>query len=583
MDQRPATISNAFKRCLSRLEALVLKLKTNTTASLPGLDPTSWEDELGRLKVWGGNLAAHQTGQASLEYRLRDASHIQQNIVELLNALDLAICDVEEVLTEPPVSEPDYLPKPFDLSSVAENEFQQLYHEVVGIIKDLFQMALLIRKPAQHSRLTEDQPIDISVFEPYDLKHVRDKFPLAHETLVHRLGVALTRRRKHLKYWERHHAKLSRGLAQTTRPKDSSSDNATEFSDTVATALGAEIPIVSGDSSHSVISEGSFASTFVQSEDIRIPNPPKDSLDGTPFECPFCRYIIVVKDTRAWIKHFLLDLKPYSCTALDCNVPHRIYATQHEWSHHLRSDHCVSWLEKGSNSQEDTAVCPLCKSEITLGKSSESHLARHLQELALFVVPRQDEEWDDRVIDEEGKNMYSEDGSLSTELLDNNNETKDNIIGFIEESHKEVKAEGQEGIQHLATMDQEYKVTVPGPPPPPPVYWMCWRCKASNVQNILNVPHCVTPGCQGEASDLKSIKLDENREPVRLSASGFVFAEPMGGTNLAGKGEEASNDDKKNPIKFKDVLGRRYSFPFRLCNTWPVSLKRDQVLSNHKN
>jgi hypothetical protein len=34
-----------------------------------------WEDELGRLRVWAANIGAHQSGQSSLDYRLRDASH----------------------------------------------------------------------------------------------------------------------------------------------------------------------------------------------------------------------------------------------------------------------------------------------------------------------------------------------------------------------------------------------------------------------------------------------------------------------------------------------------------------------------
>jgi hypothetical protein len=34
----------------------------------------------------------------------------------------------------------------------------------------------------------------------------------------------------------------------------------------------------------------------------------------------------------------------------------------------------------------------------------------------------------------------------------------------------------------------------------------------------------------------------------------------------------APKDDKKKPIKFKDAVGRKFSFPFHLCATWVVSL-----------
>jgi len=32
----------------------------------------------------------------------------------------------------------------------------------------------------------------------------------------------------------------------------------------------------------------------------------------------------------------------------------------------------------------------------------------------------------------------------------------------------------------------------------------------------------------------------------------------------------APNEDKKKPIKFKDAVGRKFSFPFHLCATWAV-------------
>ena len=33
-------------------------------------------------------------------------------------------------------------------------------------------------------------------------------------------------------------------------------------------------------------------------------------------------------------------------------------------------------------------------------------------------------------------------------------------------------------------------------------------------------------------------------------------------------------EEKKKPIKFKDAVGRKFSFPFHLCATWEVSLSR---------
>ena len=285
MDQEyaPASISNAFKTCISLFESLIPRLE--------GDNVTSWNDELGRLKIWGGNLGAHQTGQASLDHRLRNASHIRQNIVELLDSLCQALRDFEEVLTDPNGLRYNFAPSPMASDEDSEDESQQLHREVVSIIRDLFQMALLIRKPAHHSRLTEAQPSEISAYEPFDQRHVRDKFSKADETLIHRLGLAMTRRRKHLKYQERHHAKLSKGLEVVTK-KDTKehtvNDHISELSQTIATDFTVEDPIFQEESSRSVTSESSFASSFADTGIISIPDPPENSLDGALFECPYC-------------------------------------------------------------------------------------------------------------------------------------------------------------------------------------------------------------------------------------------------------------------------------------------------------
>lgn len=44
-------------------------------------------DEFGRFKVWSSNIGAHRSGRSSLDHRLRDASHIQKRVVELLGDL----------------------------------------------------------------------------------------------------------------------------------------------------------------------------------------------------------------------------------------------------------------------------------------------------------------------------------------------------------------------------------------------------------------------------------------------------------------------------------------------------------------
>lgn len=44
-------------------------------------------DEFSRFKVWSGNIGAHQHGRSSLDYRLRDASHLTTQVKNLLSDL----------------------------------------------------------------------------------------------------------------------------------------------------------------------------------------------------------------------------------------------------------------------------------------------------------------------------------------------------------------------------------------------------------------------------------------------------------------------------------------------------------------
>jgi hypothetical protein len=45
-------------------------------------------DEYHRFKVWEGNIGAHRRGRRSMEYRLRDASHIRRQVMNLLEDLE---------------------------------------------------------------------------------------------------------------------------------------------------------------------------------------------------------------------------------------------------------------------------------------------------------------------------------------------------------------------------------------------------------------------------------------------------------------------------------------------------------------
>ena len=71
-----AHCKNAFNQLLENVE------KLNDQA-------VSWQllNEFGRFRVWAGNAGAHRTGRVSLDHRLREASHIYDELTKLLGEL----------------------------------------------------------------------------------------------------------------------------------------------------------------------------------------------------------------------------------------------------------------------------------------------------------------------------------------------------------------------------------------------------------------------------------------------------------------------------------------------------------------
>jgi hypothetical protein len=58
-----------------------------TTESSHTLDHEALQDEIGRFRVWCGNIGALQKGHSSLDYRLRDSPLLSSNVLKLLAEL----------------------------------------------------------------------------------------------------------------------------------------------------------------------------------------------------------------------------------------------------------------------------------------------------------------------------------------------------------------------------------------------------------------------------------------------------------------------------------------------------------------
>jgi len=87
----------------------VLRSFSNLTSSIGDVDQKrSFEDESTRFNIWAGNLGAHQSGGASLDYRLREAPHLHQQVAYLLEDLTQSLDDALLLVN------PSTLPKTLD-------------------------------------------------------------------------------------------------------------------------------------------------------------------------------------------------------------------------------------------------------------------------------------------------------------------------------------------------------------------------------------------------------------------------------------------------------------------------------------
>lgn len=352
------TLLQCLDACFASFDDFLRFVRDPQIAQTEGLVIQAWQDELGRLRLWASNIDAHRThrtGQSYLDLRLRDASHIRGQIVELLKALHRRIQDARVVLAEAGDDNNDevFVDEHSDEDDVP-SEIEELRQSTANIIRCLFRMAMLVRNPAQHDMLLEQKAADVTAFARFDYNHVRDKFPEADSALVSRLANAITRRRKYLRHRENRTTYLTpetedtnRNILESQIQDDHISDSDVyALSDTVSTDTAAWSAMFSDEDSQAGDSQTSYSTSSMIGSSVTIPSPPKASENGAPFECPYCYSTLTIHNTRSWITHVFEDLQPYVCIELECMTPHRLYPASHQWLDHMMVAHPTSPLNK---------------------------------------------------------------------------------------------------------------------------------------------------------------------------------------------------------------------------------------------
>ncbi|KAK9420304.1 hypothetical protein SUNI508_06573 [Seiridium unicorne] len=329
------TIAEHVAGCLEAFESLSMTAFAETKEYSR---KSVWEikNQFSRFKVWSGNIGAHQRGKSSLDYRLRDASHlasqVQSLLADLKSSLEKGIhtrgssarspnitrsiranvcvaCSIldgtripwDRDISEGEGDEEEATSSPQDDIGFF-TEMEQISTDVVEVLNCLMNLSVSIRNPAPHDRFRGSVETDTSFYEASDIAHIRAKYENADSELITLLGRANSRRRQYFKYRELHHQKLSQGL-------DLNFDTGKSIAEhTVASSIPSILKtkpleltdIVNTDAmSDSGFTQTSYASSGKTSDRPRFPALPADSANG-PFECPFCFMMVSVTNSHAW-------------------------------------------------------------------------------------------------------------------------------------------------------------------------------------------------------------------------------------------------------------------------------------------
>lgn len=80
-------IASHVSECFQSLDDLKCLMRDAENEYLDQVQPCEITEELGRFRIWAGSMGAHRRGRSSLDYRLRDASHIRDKVQALLEDL----------------------------------------------------------------------------------------------------------------------------------------------------------------------------------------------------------------------------------------------------------------------------------------------------------------------------------------------------------------------------------------------------------------------------------------------------------------------------------------------------------------
>ena len=217
------------------------------------------------------------------------------------------------------------------VSSIYESN--ELYSSIVDSITSLLKLTILIQKSTQKNKFLKSSTSK-NYETQFDILHVQARFPFAFQnwSLIERLGKANAQRRQWLLYTKNHREKLGEKMdppkndisstasnygmpanlhaeytleRRSTAPTERSRGLATELSATTASsyAYPKRKDTEQEEKSEADFSETTYSTTRFGDSDQEthlVPQPPAESANENPFECPYCFKIRTIEDRRSW-------------------------------------------------------------------------------------------------------------------------------------------------------------------------------------------------------------------------------------------------------------------------------------------
>ena len=315
------------------------------------------ENQLGRFKIWAGNLGVFVPGTASADYRLRNDEEIREILVQMLTrlkknieqAIDPPVPELEEdnnsqdaaTSSESSSSSPSLRLDDDDSNPDASGEVEVLeapsrnpLGEIDDIITRLYRLSAIIRRPNSSSESARVAKYiekgthgrDLEDFESHVRWQIQFRNPETPPRLLDRLVSAVVARKKRLLYRERHQEKLKQGVDDyftpdlpvpttsqlvtgavkgVSHPKSSSlrrtaimqrSSQTGPYSVTDASTVNR--PRLAS-YPKSVALSGVTKSAVARREQLDIPPPPRFEMsETTEVVCPYCFKVVDKEETK---------------------------------------------------------------------------------------------------------------------------------------------------------------------------------------------------------------------------------------------------------------------------------------------